>query len=315
MELLEFDGKNFGFKSATRSVWRPLRKVLWFLLSTISVSVVLYAVASPFVRTPEERRMKKHIDSLEHTYAVLMAEDEIIEDVITGLQVKDARIYDALFHSEAPNVDPVGQLSFLFGSDTIPDTKLVSYTTRKAGELEARVVNVEAAFCRIFDAIAEKDFVAPPMRLPLKNINYIQVGAGTGEKMNPFYKARVYHRGLDVIVPRGTSVYAPADGEVYEASRSSKGQGNVVRLNHGGGYRTGYAHLSEIAVTKGQKVRRGQRIGAVGMSGTASAPHLHYEVMKDTLYVDPVNYFFAAVAPDLYANMLFMSANTLQSLD
>ena len=68
-------------------------------------------------------------------------------------------------------------------------------------------------------------------------------------------------------------------------------------------------------MTKGQKVKRGQVIGQVGMSGNSFAPHLHYEVLKDTLRMDPLNYLFASVTPDDYMGMLFMSVNTGQSMD
>ena len=76
-----------------------------------------------------------------------------------------------------------------------------------------------------------------------------------------------------------------------------------------------YAHLSDISVKKDQKVTKGQKIGSVGMSGASYAPHLHYEVLKDGEYMDPVNYIFASVSPEEYANMLFMAVNTQQSMD
>ena len=80
-------------------------------------------------------------------------------------------------------------------------------------------------------------------------------------------------------------------------------------------YLTRYAHLENTRVLKGQKVTRGQRIGQVGMSGNSFAPHLHYEIQKDTLLMDPLNYLFASVSPDEYMRMLFMSVNTGQSMD
>lgn len=83
---------------------------------------------------------------------------------------------------------------------------------------------------------------------------------------------------------------AAADGVVKEVTHSSKGLGNVVSIDHGNGYLTRYAHLENTQVSKGQKVTRGQKIGQVGMSGNSFAPHLHYEVFRDTLRMDPLNY-------------------------
>ena len=74
-------------------------------------------------------------------------------------------------------------------------------------------------------------------------------------------------------------------------------------------------HLSEINVSKGQRVRRGAKIATVGMSGNAYAPHLHYEVLLDGEFRDPVGYLFGSVAPEEYPNFLYMSINTRQSMD
>ena len=81
------------------------------------------------------------------------------------------------------------------------------------------------------------------------------------------------------------------------------------------GYVTRYAHLADIETRKGRKVRRGARLGYVGVSGNSFAPHLHYEVLRDTLVLDPVNHFFASVTPEEYMNMLIMSVTTGQSMD
>ena len=68
-------------------------------------------------------------------------------------------------------------------------------------------------------------------------------------------------------------------------------------------------------MSKGQKVLKGKQIGQVGMSGNSFAPHLHYEVMRDSVRLDPLNYMFASVSPEDYLGMLFMSSNTGQSMD
>ena len=86
-------------------------------------------------------------------------------------------------------------------------------------------------------------------------------------------------------------------------------------VDHGAGYRTRYAHLADIEVVRGRVVKRGTRLGYVGVSGNSFAPHLHYEVLKDSLILDPVNHFFASVGPEEYVNMLIMSSMTGQSMD
>ena len=153
------------------------------------------------------------------------------------------------------------------------------------------------------------------MTNPISGFSYARTGASVGERINPFYKVKAFHGGLDLISQQGETVRAAADGVVKEVVHSSKGLGNVVSIEHAEGYLTRYAHLENTRVTKGQKVKRGQVIGQVGMSGNSFAPHLHYEVLKDTLRMDPLNYLFASVTPDDYMGMLFMSVNTGQSMD
>lgn len=312
---LEFDTNNFSFRAASRSVWGLVRGCIILILTCLSVIVLLYAVVSTFFNTHEEKRMKREIRAMEKDYRAVVREEKEAARVITGLQYRDARVYDNIFHSQAPNVDPMANLDCLFGSDTIPDSKLITYASLKADELESKVRKIETAFHDIFTVVGEKSFVVPPMSTPVAEFDYMQVGAGEGKKMNPFYKAMVHHRGLDIIVPHGTPVRSAADGVVVEIQKFSKGHGNTVIIEHAGGWYSAYCHLSGMSVTKGRRVRRGDKIGAVGMTGITTYPHLHYEVRKDSLYMNPVNFFFCSVSPEVYANMLFMSANTLQSMD
>ena len=110
-------------------------------------------------------------------------------------------------------------------------------------------------------------------------------------------------------------MFVTADGVVSDVIKSRKGLGNVVVVSHGGGYVTRYAHLADIEVKKGKRVKRGDKIGYVGVSGSSFAPHLHYEVIKDTLIMDPVNHLFASFTPEEYVNVMIMAATTGQSLD
>ncbi len=98
-----------------------------------------------------------------------------------------------------------------------------------------------------------------------------------------------FHQGIDLSAPKGTPVMATAHGVVVVAGRST-GYGRTVLIDHGGGWRTRYAHLKRIKVEVGKSVVRGQVIGTVGSSGRASGPHLHYEVLRHGAPVDPRPY-------------------------
>jgi len=107
-----------------------------------------------------------------------------------------------------------------------------------------------------------------------------------GWRSNPFGGAPEFHQGLDIAAPSGTTVTAAAGGTVIMAQWYG-GYGNYILIDHGGGYSTGYGHLSAIYVSTGQAVQRGQAIGAVGSTGQSTGPHLHFEVRIAGKPVDP----------------------------
>ncbi len=94
------------------------------------------------------------------------------------------------------------------------------------------------------------------------------------------------HEGIDLAAPAGTPVRSTADGRVIVAEKDGR-YGRTVVIDHGDGYRTRYAHLKKIETSEGRRVERGELIGRVGKSGNASGTHLHYEVLRNGVPVDP----------------------------
>lgn len=311
---LEFDNKNFNVRKASVKIWETVRAALLFFLVTAVFTMILYGVVALVFSTRTERKLRLENRDYAQNFHRLAPKEAELKDALTVIQHKDNDIYTIVFHSDAPNVDPMNSIGRFFSSDTVPDTKLVIYTRDKADVLMAQARRVDMAFAKIARRLGGGDIVLPPMALPLDTLTYPQMGASTGRKINPFYKTYVFHTGADFLVPRGTPVYASADAEVEDVS-NTKSYGIAVRLLHAGGFETVYAHLESATVKKGQTVRRGERIGFVGMTGNAYAPHLHYEVLNNGVPEDPVNHLFASVGPDDYANILYMSVNTMQSMD
>ena len=274
----------------------------------------LCIVFALLVNTDSERKLKRENQMYSRMYDEMLRKEELLGDVLEGLKVKDNDIYRQLFNSDAPDLGsiyPEGLLSLI---DSVDDKDIVEYVGKKLDLLETASDKVEDNFKKVMEAIDE-GHALPPMSNPLHSFSYARTGASVGEKINPFYKVAVFHGGLDLISQQGDPVYAAADGTVKDVDHSSKGLGNVVTISHGGGYVTKYDHLENTRVSRGQKVTRGKQIGQVGMSGNSFAPHLHYEVFKDTTRMDPLNYLFASVGPEDYMWMLFMSSNTGQSMD
>jgi hypothetical protein len=307
--------KDFKFRKQRTSVWAVLRKILMFFVVTISLAILYYILFALIFSTDTEKRLRDENRMYAREYPELEKKERLLSDVVDGLRLRDNGIYEEIFHTSAPNMDMVSSLDFLMGLDSIPDTDIVTYVKDKLDGLDKGVNLVEENFRRIFAAIKDSAFVMPPMNNPLERFSFAQTGASVGDKINPFYKVKMHHNGLDLIAPAGEPVYAAADAVVADVVKSRKGLGNVIVLDHGNGYKTRYAHLADMEVRKGMKVKKGKRLGYVGVSGNSFAPHLHYEVLRDTLVMDPVNHFFASVSPDEFVNMLIMSASTGQSMD
>ena len=307
--------KDFKFRKQRTSVWAVLRKILMFFVVTISLAILYYILFALIFSTDTEKRLRDENRMYAREYPELEKKERLLSDVVDGLRLRDNSIYEEIFHTSAPNMDMMSSLDFLMGLDSIPDTDIVTYVKDKLDGLDKGVNLVEENFRRIFAAIKDSAFVMPPMNNPLEGFSFAQTGASVGDKINPFYKVKMRHNGLDLIAPAGEPVYAAADAVVADVLKSRKGLGNVIVLDHGNGYKTRYAHLADMEVRKGMKVKKGKRLGYVGVSGNSFAPHLHYEVLRDTLVMDPVNHFFASVSPDEFVNMLIMSASTGQSMD
>lgn len=306
--------KDFNLLKVTRSVSGVLWTCAKWVIATASLAAFYYLIFSLVVNTDEEKRLKRENRLYEKLYPEMEQKEKLISDVVKDLQARDNAIYKQIFKSQAPSVDPQNSALFFFATDSTADKDIVEYTERKSLALLDMTSRIDSNFKEVFSDAASSRTL-PPMLVPVPDLKFAQVGASVGKKMDPFYKVLTMHNGIDLIAGQGTPVLATADGVVLEVKRSGKGPGNVVEIGHDGGYRTLYAHLQDIVVRKGERVKAGRKIADVGMSGNSFAPHLHYEVHRDSLVLDPVNFFFASFSPEDYMKAAYMAATTGQSLD
>ena len=156
---------------------------------------------------------------------------------------------------------------------------------------------------------------AIPAIQPVSNKNLSRMASGFGPRIDPIYKTKKFHAGMDFSAKTGTPIYATGNGKVIRVRKSRKGYGNHVKIDHGYGYITLYAHMQKYIVKKGQKVKRGEVIGYVGNTGKSVAPHLHYEVHKNGKKVNPVNFFYNDLTSEEYEKMIILSSQNNQSFD
>ncbi len=298
-----------------RNIKKIVRRALLFFVASLSLTVVYYVLFSLVFSTEAEKRLERENEMFQRELPQLQQKEALLADVIEGLGGRDDRIYEEIFQASAPSLSPMTTVRDFSGVDTIPDQELVVYAQRKLDDVIAKAESVEEDFMRIAELLQDSSFVMPPMSNPLDEFTFAQTGASVGDKINPFYKVPIRHNGLDMVSHSGEPVHVAADGVVADVIKSRKGLGNVVVVSHKGGYVTRYAHLADIEVKKGRSLKKGDRIGYVGVSGNSFAPHLHYEVLRDTLVMDPVNYMFASLDPEEYVNVMILAVTTGQSLD
>jgi murein DD-endopeptidase MepM/ murein hydrolase activator NlpD len=139
--------------------------------------------------------------------------------------------------------------------------------------------------------------VAVPSRTPLDDY---RMSSNYGMRTHPVLGGLRGHKGIDMAAPTGTPIYATADGLVTKSERFSS-YGNFISIDHGADLETRFAHLSRMAVSAGQRVRKGDLIGYVGSTGRSTGPHLHYEVRVAGLAVDPTPYMTETGGERAYA--------------
>ncbi len=304
--------KTKGQISALR---RRIGKALRYLAATVTTAIGFYVLFSLLFSTEEERRLQQENDLYATYYQELREKERLVSDVVEGLEARDDALYRRIFGTEAPSVDAVTAADMISVSDSLSESFFLSYSASKSESLRKMAENVEENFREIYRLMAARKDSIPPLTMPMEGMTYVQTGASVGLKHNPLYKVDIRHEGIDLIAPQGTVVRASADGVVRSVTRSNKGLGNIVEIDHRNGYVTRYALLGDISVPQGRSVRRGQKIGTVGISSTTFAPHLHYEVLRGGKVLDPVHFLFASLTPDEYAKMLYMSVSTRQSMD
>lgn len=142
---------------------------------------------------------------------------------------------------------------------------------------------------RTYMAKARDVYRATPQGIPVNG----RLSSGFGMRLHPRYGRELFHAGIDLSAQSGTPVHATADG-IISFSGWSKGNGNIVVIEHGHGFSTVYAHNTKNLMKVGQTVRRGQEIATTGSTGVTTGPHVHYEIWKNGTCVNPASFTKAA---------------------
>lgn len=316
-----YDTKTLNYKKIERSKLQMLRRVLFFITSSTAIAIGLVMLFFSIFDSPKEKELKREIDNLLVQYELL--ESQIVNSslILDELQERDDNIYRVIFEAEPIDASirraGYGGVNRYKKYEGFKHSELVSDLHQKVDQVSKAIYVQSKSFDTVLDLAQNKGEMLAhiPAIQPVANKNLKRMASGYGNRIHPVYKTKKMHWGMDFSAPKGTEVYATGDGKIEKVKRSKRGYGNQVQIDHGYGYKTFYAHLNKYIVRKGQMVKRGDLIGYVGSTGTSTAPHLHYEVIKNKRKVNPVNYYFNDLTAEEYDKMLELSSQENQSFD
>lgn len=274
-----------------------------------------------FIESPKEREQARELAFLEQQLGAMNEELVRMEAVVEDLAHRDDDIYRNIFGAE-PYPQHLRR-SGIGGSDRVKDLRGFAHsealieTHRRISLLKRKLVAQSKSFEELFELARGKEemLASIPAIQPVRNEDLTRVASGYGYRIHPIYKVRKLHTGMDFTAPTGTDIFATGDGEVIEVESKLNGYGKHVVIRHGFGYETLYAHMSQILVKKGQKVKRGEVIGLVGNTGTSVGPHLHYEVIQNGSKVNPAYFYFNDLTPEQFDRLLEQASRSNQSFD
>jgi len=289
--------------------------------ASVIIAFIIYGITYNYMDSPKEKKLKARNAELLSQYALLNKKAEQISTVLDDIQHRDDNIYRVIFEAE-PIADEVRKAGFggvnrYKEIESFNDAKLIISSAKKLDKLSKQLYIQSKSFDEVFEMAKKKEVLLKslPAIQPLSNVDLTRMASGYGYRTDPIYKTIKFHAGMDFTAPTGTPIYATGNGKVFKADAASRGYGNHVRIDHGYGYVTLYAHMSKINVTVGQQVERGDVIGYVGNTGKSVGPHCHYEVRKNGNPVNPVNFYFNDLTPDQYSTMVQLANDPTQSLD
>jgi len=297
-----------------------LRFVLVFL-SFLGVAFLFAILLFTFFKSPKEMMQARELEYMKLQYEILNDRLDNMEVLMTDMEERDNNLYRVMFEAD-PIPSSVRRSGFL-DADRYADlygyknSGLIVNTARKLDVIASQLYNQSVSYDTLFAMARNKsDMLAHiPAIFPVKETEVKYISSFFGYRPDPIYKVEKFHSGIDFSAALGTDTYATGDGVVADVERNEWGYGNLVVIDHGYGYKTRYAHLHKAAVRKGQKVKRGQKIGTIGDSGKTTGVHLHYEVLKNDVQVDPINFFYNDLTPDEYELILQHSTLPTQTMD
>lgn len=296
------------FPSKKERLWTVCRQIV--IGSALGFGI--FMILNYMFDSPLERQLKKENKLLLTQYQILSKRIDESQKILTDLQDRDDQLYRAIFNAEPipeairrPGFGGTNRYESLLG---MQNSELVIATTGKLDMMSKSLYVQSNSYDEITELLKTKEerMQNTPAIMPISGSEMKRIGSGFGMRVHPISGTLRPHTGIDLNANRGTPVYVTGNG-VVESARWNGGYGNCIVVDHGFGFKSLYSHCQAMKVKAGQKVKRGQQIATVGMTGVATGYHLHYEVQVKGKPDNPAKYFFLDLTPEEYDEMLFIS--------
>jgi len=318
-----YDSDTLSYKKIERKKGRRIGFALLGVLASFLAGFILLLIYLniPQIETPKEKALARELENMQLQYGLLNKKMDQVQRVLADIEDRDNNIYRLYFEAnpipEEQRMAGFGGINRYKDLEGFNNSKLIIETSKRLDMLTKRIV-VQSRSLDEIAALAEdkaKLLASIPAIMPVRNEDLKRMASGYGWRTDPFTKVRKFHYGMDFSALKGTPVYATGDGVVVRADNRSSGYGNHIRIDHGYGYVSLYAHLYKYNVKKGQRVQRGDLIGFVGSSGRSQGPHVHYEIFKDDEKINPLNFYYGHLSPVEFDEIVEQAEQENQSLD
>lgn len=292
-----------------RLPWKStlIRLALWTMAAVV-MTIVYSSFFNRMVGSPKEHALNREIENLKLKYSIMEMSIGNTLKSLDDLELSDGNRYRPVLDMDSIPVSMrnmgTGGINRYEELEGFDNTALMLMDRKKVNEIKNRATIQLESFKAIEDQKNEwkREMEYLPMISPVNVIYRLGDGMKFREK-HPVLGTPQWHHGQDFSTPHGTEVFATGSGKVIEAGWNG-GLGNCIVVDHGYGYRSTYGHLSNIKVTPGLNIKRGDLIGLSGSTGTSTGPHLHYQIDLFGQYKNPLYYFNNDLTEDEYFDMI-----------
>jgi murein DD-endopeptidase MepM/ murein hydrolase activator NlpD len=316
-----FNTHTMRYEKLTTPLRVRLLQVIGYIAASIVTGIIIFFITFQYIDSPKEKYLRQQNDDLKQNYSVLVERVKQLELQMDEIENRDNNVYRSIFESspipDSARVKDQEIKKEVKLVQSLGETELVNSMASQLNNLSLRLAFQAKSFTEIANLVKNKEklLAAIPSIQPVSNKRLDRIASGFGYRIDPIYKDRRLHAGLDFTAASGTPIYATADGVVRDAGFNTGGYGNRVLIYHGFGYETTYSHMYKIKARVGERVKRGEVIGYIGSTGKSTGPHLHYEVHRNGVPVDPIYYFYNDLTPAQFDRILKLAAASNQSFD